>query len=42
VLAIAAIMLSATEGSLVVNKERIYREFLGIEPPKDFEEGGLK
>jgi hypothetical protein len=23
-------------------KERIYREFLGIEPPKDFEEGGLK
>ena len=23
-------------------RERIYREFLGIEPPKDFEEGILK
>jgi hypothetical protein len=23
-------------------RERIYREFLGIEPPQNFEEGGLK
>ena len=23
-------------------KERIYKEFLGIEPPQDFEEGVLK